>query len=256
MTAETDPFLLEGEGTAILLIHGFTGTPQGVRPVGERLHHLTGATVHAPLLAGHGGVPEDLRSCSYRDWVASAEGALEGLAARHGPVLVVGLSMGGTIALNLCARRGDLVLGVAAINASTGVYKPTVAAQLLDADPSGDVPGIGSDIKRAGVREIAYARIPVPALQNRYVLACATGHMLPLITRPVLVLQSREDHVVSPENALRIVGSVAASRVRLAWLENSYHVATLDHDRDRVADEIAAFRHECLAASETGALVG
>jgi pimeloyl-ACP methyl ester carboxylesterase len=59
--------------------------------------------------------------------------------------------------------------------------------------------------------------------------------------RPTLVIQSREDHVVNPDNAARIVGGVGANRVELVWLENSYHVATIDHDKALIAQLAIAF---------------
>ena len=112
----TAPFLLEGSSCGVLLLHGFTSTPQSVCYVGHRLHARSGATVMAPLLAGHGTTPEDFAQTGFRDWLKSAEDALEALSARCTTVCVAGLSLGGTIALNLSIRRADLVDRVATIN--------------------------------------------------------------------------------------------------------------------------------------------
>ena len=206
---ETDspaPFLLEGSRSGVLLLHGFTSTPQSVRYVGHQLHALSGVTVMAPLLAGHGTTPEDFAQTGFRDWLKSAEDALEALSARCTTVCVAGLSLGGTIALNLSIR-----------------------------------PGIGSDIKNPGYKETCYDRIPNAVAQERYVLATATGQMLPLLEKPLLILQSRIDHIVSPENGKRIEGAVASRSITFCWLENSYHVATLDNDRDLIVQELTNF---------------
>ncbi|WP_117396896.1 alpha/beta hydrolase [Maritalea myrionectae] len=240
-TDNPSPFLIEGSSTGVLLLHGFTSTPQSVRYVGHLLHKLTGATIMAPLLAGHGTTPEDLAKTGFRDWLASAEAALETLHSRSEITCIAGLSLGGTIALNLSIRRADLVDRVATINGSTGMYPPNQIMTLFDTCETDFRPGIGSDIQHPVRKEICYDRIPVNAFQERYVLTTATGQMLPLLTKPLLIMQSRCDHVVSPENGKRIERSVASPLVQFRWLENSYHVATLDNDRDLVAHELARF---------------
>lgn len=103
------------------------------------------------------------------------------------------------------------------------------------------VPGIGSDIKAPGVTELADAEVLVPAIRQVYALAAVTRDLLPRITCPVLVIQSREDHVVSPHTGPRIVCLLGVSRVEPLWLDDSYHVATLDNDKDLIAQRTAAF---------------
>ncbi len=241
------PFLLEGSTSGVLLLHGFTSTPQSVRYVGHRLHQVTGATVMGPLLAGHGTTPEDFAKTGFRDWLQSAEDALETLSSRSETVCIAGLSLGGTIALNLSIRRSALVDRVATINGSTGLYSPQQMKAFFD-ECAGDFhPGIGSDIKHPDRKEICYERIPNAAVQERYVLATATGQMLPLLDKPLLILQSRIDHVVSPENGKRIGNAVASQSVTSRWLEDSYHVATLDNDRDVIVQELANFVNAGMA---------
>lgn len=237
----TAPFLLEGSSCGVLLLHGFTSTPQSVRYVGHRLHALSGATVMAPLLAGHGTTPEDFAQTGFRDWLNSAEDALEALSARCTTVCIAGLSLGGTIALNLSIRRGDLVDRVATINGSTGLYSPQQMKAFFEGCAEDYHPGIGSDIKNLDNKEICYDRIPNSVAQERYVLVTATGQMLPLLDKPLLILQSRTDHVVSPKNGKRIEGAVASRSITFCWLENSYHVATLDNDRDLIVQELTNF---------------
>jgi carboxylesterase len=103
------------------------------------------------------------------------------------------------------------------------------------------VPGIGSDIKKPGVVELAYKEVPVPALRQIYALIGVTHDLLPTVRCPVLVMQSREDHVVDPSNAPRIVRRLGSSRIDLRWLDDSYHVATLDNDLPYIASETLAF---------------
>jgi carboxylesterase len=238
---EAQPFLLEGSDTGLLIFHGFTSTPQSVREVAEKVHKFSGATVYCPRLAGHGETPTALAEIGQADWVASAEDALATLSTRCGRVIVGGLSLGATLSLNLAARMPDKIQGVVSINGSTGLYRPEVVAPLYETEGPAFIDGIGSDIAEPGMTEICYNRIPRETLKERFLLTNATGALLPLIRQPILILQSRRDNVVDPENAPRIATSVRSSEIHLSWLERSYHVATLDYDRRLIAERIAEF---------------
>ncbi|QFS84020.1 Thermostable monoacylglycerol lipase [Roseivivax sp. THAF40] len=235
------PFLFEGSRLGVLFLHGFTSTPQSVRAVARRLHESTQATVMGPLLAGHGTVPEDLARTGHLDWVRSAEGALDTLRGRCDRVIIGGLSLGATIALNIAARRPGDIDGVFSINGSTGLYRPEVVAPLYAEDAAEFVPGIGSDIARHGVREVCYDRIPRSTLQHRFLLTNATGALLPLLRSRLLILQSRTDNVVAPANATTIACAAGSDDIRMVWLSRSLHVATLDHDDALIAHVLSQF---------------
>lgn len=239
--AEAKPFLLEGSQTGLLWLHGFTSTPQSIRDVGQRVHHATGATVLCPMLAGHGETPAALAATDHQDWVRSAETALEHLETLCSHIVIGGLSLGATLSLNLAARMPDRIGGVVSINGSTGLYRPEVVAPLYDRNAAEHVAGIGSDIARGDARETCYSVIPRSTLKDRFILANATGALLPLLRQRILIMQSRTDHVVDPQNATRIACTVASDDIRLRWLTRSWHVATLDHDQDLIVSQIADF---------------
>jgi carboxylesterase len=243
MDCDTDPtpFYLNGSDTGLLLLHGFTSTPQSVAYVGRQIQAATGITLSVPLLAGHGETPEALARTGCGDWLASAEAALDRLRTDCDRVVVAGLSLGGTIALNLGIRFPDRVDGVISINGSTGIYRPDQVSGLFSADSDAFHRGIGSDISNPMRSEACYDRIPVSTMRERFILTCATGVMLPDLRQPILVFQSREDHVVAPENGSRIVRDVGSSDVMLRWLDRSFHVATLDYDRDEIVTRCSAF---------------
>ena len=243
-----EPFAFEGERASVLVIHGFTGTTQSMRYLGETLNARFGFDVLGPRLAGHGTSPDDMETTGYLDWLGSAEDALKELAGRGRPVFVTGLSMGGMLTLALAARHPDLVAGAIPINAVAGEQDGTLADVVLDANAPPRIPGIGSDIKAEGVEELAYKEVPVSCLRDIYVAQAAVGDILHRISCPIQVIQSRDDHVVHPSNAKRIAGRVSSSDVRLLWLDNSYHVATLDNDKELIAETAGAFIREILAA--------
>jgi carboxylesterase len=240
--AERDrPFCIEGEGGTIILVHGFTGGPASVAPLGESLATRTGLRIVAPLLPGHGQTPVELGETGFRDWIGAVEQCLEDSAPAREPVAMVGLSMGGTIALNIAARHPGRLAFLATINAPVGQAWTERAKRLLTSETDEVFPAIGSDIKKAGVREQAYDHIPARALEQLHLLIALTAAVLKNVTTPLTVFQSREDHVVDPANGPAIHSGVGTPRPRLVWLDNSWHVATLDNDLELIVHDIATF---------------
>jgi len=77
---DLNPFFFEGNTTGCLLVHGFSGSPPEMRPMGVYLAEK-GLTVIGVRLAGHGTTPEDMARTGWRDWVASAEEGLRALVS-------------------------------------------------------------------------------------------------------------------------------------------------------------------------------
>jgi carboxylesterase len=91
----------------VLLLHGLTGVPSEMRPVEKYLQKM-GFETEAPTLAGHGGSQEALLNVRWHEWIESAEQALERLAQRCSQIVVIGLSMGASIAGVLAARNASV----------------------------------------------------------------------------------------------------------------------------------------------------
>jgi carboxylesterase len=96
------------------------------------------------------------------------------------------------------------------------------------------------------VTELAYPVVPVPAIRHLYALMAVTRELLPRVVCPTLVFQCRDDHVVVPDNAPYILEQVGAADKQLVWLENSYHVATLDNDKELISAKTLQFIQERL----------
>jgi len=237
-----EPFGFEGAGseTGVLLVHGFTGSPQSLRPWGEHLA-AQGWTVICPRLPGHGTTFKDLASTNGDDWYGEAEMALVGLAERCSSVFVCALSMGGTIALDLAARHPERVAGLTVVNGS--VYSEDPRARL--APILGKLPfavkGIASDIADPAQHELGYTRVPLRAAAALLAYQDAVKQKLRLIRAPLLLFGSRQDHVVPPGNTSYIAEHVASSDIEVVWLERSYHVATLDYDAPVIFERSAEF---------------
>ncbi len=233
----------------MLVVHGFTGNPSSMLPLAERLAGA-GLTIDLPLLPGHGTALLDLLDKRFTDWSAAAEAAYEALAARSERVFVAGLSMGGTLACWL-AERHPGIAGIIVVNPLVDSPAPSFRELLAELERSGagSVPGVGSDIAKEGVVELAYEETPVAAVLSLFEGVDAVAEGLGSIRCPVLLFSSRHDHVV-PSSSGDLLEEKVSGRVERIWLEHSYHVATLDNDADEVANRSVAFVQDVCGASE------
>jgi carboxylesterase len=234
--SEAEPFYFPGSDVGVLVQHGFTGTTQSMRELGEHLAEC-GYTVYGPRLKGHGTHYEEMESTTYHDWIASAEAGYLMLREKCSQIFIVGLSMGGTLALHL-AHKYPETKGIALIN-------PALFMGILEEVAKQEEPrfldAIGSDIKKEGVQELAYEKTPLRSIRELVRFMAETKEKVPAITCPTLVFVSPEDHVVPPANAHYIFDYTAAARKELVELPESYHVATLDHDKELIKERCATF---------------
>ncbi|MFI6565716.1 alpha/beta hydrolase [Streptomyces sp. NPDC050534] len=235
-----EPYRHEGGEIGVLLCHGFTGSPQSLRPWAEHLAER-GLTVSLPLLPGHGTRWEDMQLTGWQDWYAEVDRELRALRERCGEVFVAGLSMGGTLALRLAAKHGETVRGVMVVNPANRMHGLSPYALPVARHLVRTTAGIASDIAKEGAVELGYDRVPLHAAHSLRNFFRLVDRELPQVTQPLLVLRSPQDHVVPPADSARILSRVSSRDVTEVVLEQSYHVATLDHDADRIFDESVAF---------------
>ncbi len=239
-----EPFSHAGSADGVLVLHGFTGNPTSMRPLAEAAA-AAGYSVELPRLPGHGTSVEDMVATRFEDWLGEADAAYERLLVRGGRVAVVGLSMGGTLAVRLAETRP--VAGAALINPLVKTQPEMLEGigQLLEAGLT-TVEAIGSDIKREGMRELSYDATPLASAHSLFGALGEVEADLARVACPVLLLSSREDHVVPPENGDLLAARVTGPLERV-WLEDSFHVATLDNDRDLVEAAVVGFLARVLA---------
>lgn len=239
--AGAEPFASDGGPVGVLICHGFTGSPRTVRPWAEHLA-AAGLTVRAPRLPGHGTVWQDLARTGWEDWYAEAERAFDELDARCERVFVTGISMGGCLALRLAQTKGSKVGGVVVVNPSLAPDTKLflLAPVLKRVVPS--LPGIAGDIKKPGVSEGGYDRIPVRAAATLPEMWRTTSSRLREVNQPLLVFRSTVDHVVGPPSMKILTQARPDADVRP--LPDSYHVATLDNDAPAIFEGTVTFIEE------------
>jgi carboxylesterase len=240
MSSFAAPFAADGGPIGIVLCHGFTGMPGSMRPWAEALA-AAGLTIRVPLLPGHGTRWQDANRTTWQQWYDELERSFDAVRTNCTHTFVAGLSMGGTLALRLAEQRGADVAGVVVVNASLFTTRKDAKLLPLLHRVLPSLPPIGNDLKKPGVVEPAYDRTPVPAAYQLSQLWKLTNADLARITQPMLVLTSRDDHVVEPENSARLLAAAGSREARQVWLEDSYHVATLDNDLPLIVEETLAF---------------
>lgn len=243
-----EPFRFDADSdTACLLVHGFTGSPNEVRALGRRLAD-SGITAQGILLTGHGTSPHEMARCSYRDWVRDVDLALDELLAEGKRVFMCGMSMGGTIALNVAARRADEARLAGLVALSTPLRLVDWRLNMLPIFGlfrrwhAWGQPDIKDQSQWAG--HVAYSGFHVRAAAQLMALLRETRQLAPRVRHPLLLIHSRHDNTVPVLNADLIMRTVASEDRRLVWLENCYHVVTVDYEAERVKEEVAAFIRE------------
>jgi carboxylesterase len=261
MLSKNHSIHLGGGSTGVLLIHGLSGTPNEMRSTAHALAEA-GYTVRIPQLAGHCGTYEDLKATRWQDWLASAEASLLELSKTCDTIVVGGLSTGAILSLHLAALHPDLVQGTVLLAPTlwlNGWMIPKHAylfrivlqkpvANLFDF-PDMHPHGIKDEAIRARIRaemlsgDSSQAGLLVTpggaVLEHRW-LVHAIQKRLGSIRQPTLIIHPREDDYADLNN-ISYLQRKLGGLVETVTLDDSYHVITVDRQRDIVADRTAAF---------------
>lgn len=251
--ARTEPFSLDAAGdAAVLCLHGFTSTPFEVRALALALHRR-GLAVAAPRLPGHGSDERELADTGWRRWSDAVDHAYGELASRYAKVAVLGQSLGGLLALHLAAHRQP----AAVVSLAAPLWLEGIGRRLADwTRPGGWLHGRLRQVPKLGGSDIAdpqvkatypsYQRIPLTALGELCAFMNVVDAELPALRAPLLVMHSRQDHTAPVACASRIAARGRAEVLRL--LDRSYHLISVDVERDIVASEVGAFLTRHLLA--------
>ena len=229
-----------GQGpTGALLVHGFTGSPDSLRPVGDYLAER-GIGCFGVRLPGHGTTWEDLGTRTSSEWVEAVELAYQKMKAEHDEVFVVGLSFGAALSLDLAARHPEIaglvsIAGFLMTKDPRRVLAPVISKVLKS------LPGVGNDICDPNGKELCYDKVPTAATYSMLKFVKNVRAELPEVKCPVLVMHSHNDHTAHPDNAELIHSRVSSTDKQLVWLDRGYHVITLDHDKEEVYERTYEF---------------
>lgn len=266
-----DPITLVGGEHAVLLIHGLQSSPAELLPLAKRLQQA-GYTVHLPHIAGygfnHGDTPRSVTP--WRDWHAKALAEFRTLQQRHKTVFVGGLCIGGTLSLSIAAELGDEAAALTLLSTTLWYdgwampwYRPLRYMGYLwpfrywytyrESEPFGLK---NEQLRKWVAREMAHkdssmvgaSRLNLPAIQEAERLIKSVKASLPRISAPAIIIHAVDDEVASPRSARYIADNIGSKTVESVLLHNSYHMITVDNDREQVAKDTIRFFDAARAA--------
>ncbi len=239
---DSSPFDLPGKGqAAALCLHGLTGTPYEVRSLGEVIS-AAGIRAVGPALPGHNETPERLAACAYTDWLEAARAEFQRLRADCDLVFIVGMSMGGLLALAIAEE--EPVDALVVIGTPLALHQPfawliPLVKYLRPMSPKTR----GSDIRdpAARARHVGYRVMPLNSIHELQRLQRRVRPQLAQITAPILVAHGMHDRTANPSDAVEIRDSVSSEICEYLLLAASGHIVPVDFDGPALAQAVAEF---------------
>jgi carboxylesterase len=215
-----------------------------MRPLGEALA-ARGFPVRGVRLPGHATTVEDLAATRWADWFGEVLREAGGLAAETSGVAAVGMSLGSLLALHLAATRPHLARALVLCGTPVEGHGlrlrllpflarvPWFAARWATIPKRGDGPDIADPIARAASR--SYRAMPLAGILELLALQHVVHAELRQVRQPVLLLHGRGDHSIPVAGMVRLRQRLGSRSVEAHVLARSWHVVTLDYDREEVA---------------------
>ncbi|HEX7136813.1 MAG TPA: alpha/beta fold hydrolase [Vicinamibacterales bacterium] len=256
-----------GSDHGVLLAHGITGAPTEMKPLVRKLA-AAGFTVSCPALAGHCSTLRELKQTRWTDWYETLEAALETLRTRCSTVFVSGLSMGALLALKLAADHPELVAGVATLSATffydgwnvprfrqryllpIAVYSPLryvyswhepAPYGIKDERLRNIIAGVYAGDATQMPQKYGYSEFPGVTIYETFRLIRAVKRGLRSVTAPLLIVHATEDDMATLENAHFLASRVGSTDVDTYYVDDTYHVLTLDRRKHDVAHRVTEF---------------
>jgi carboxylesterase len=214
-----EPYAADRGPVGVVLSHGFTATPRSLRPWAEYLA-AAGCTVRLPRLPGHGTTWQDANTTRWQDWYGEIRQAYEQLRARCETIFAAGLSMGGTLVTRMAQEEGNGLDGLILVNPSFATERSDARFVRYICRLIRSRPGLGSDVKAPHEDTLGYDRAPVRAFAS---------------------LQRLWSVVRADLHGISALRGATSTTVREVLLENSYPVATMDHDAPLIFEGSLAF---------------
>ncbi|UCF63943.1 MAG: alpha/beta fold hydrolase [bacterium] len=237
-----EPVFLKGSDIGFLFIHGFTASPYEGREMAHWLHQKLGFTVSVPLLPGHGTRPDDLQGVTWQDWYGFVENQFLDLKNTCRQVFVCGQSMGAALALRLSANRscqGIISLAGAVFLKDWRLLLLPLARHIVTYHYKSKGPDIRDKKRKAEIPN--YPKYPVRSVDQLLALFEQVRNDLPGVNAPALLIHSRKDRTIHFSNLQYIYDHIGSSSKEMVVLEESYHVISIDIERELVFERIERF---------------
>ena len=239
-----EPISIERGEIGMLFFHGFTGSPYEARDFSSYFAKQ-GYSISVPLLPGHGTRPDDLMNTKWQDWYLFAESEYFVLKKKLKSVILVGQSMGGSLALSLAAHHSiDAVVSLAGavFLKDWRLRLLPIAKKLLNYQYKSKGPDVS--LKEVKKNSASYHKYPIKSVEEFLNLLKFTKENLNLIKDPLMLIHSKRDHTVTYENLDYIFNNVSSVIKNKITLQNSYHIISLDQEKTAVFQNIFNFLKE------------
>lgn len=260
--------LLGGEH-AVLLLHGLQSSPAELQPLAKRLNQA-GYTVHVPHIKGYGFMHGDTpRSVTHwQEWHAIATQEFLTLKKQYKTVSMGGLCIGAVLSLSVAAEQGDDVAALTLLATTfwydgwsipwyrfmryVGYYTPVrYYYSYREREPFGLK---NEQLRKWIAREMSHkdssivgaSKLNLPAIQEAERMIAVVKGRIGQVTAPAIVIHAQEDDVSSPRNARYVYENIGSKLKELVILHNSYHMITVDNDREQVANDTLRFFETAL----------
>jgi carboxylesterase len=240
-----EPFELLGGEIAVLMIHGFTGSPASIRPWAEGLHKK-GFTVKVPRLPGHGTSWPEMNQTKWQDWYSEVESSFIELRKRHRRIFIAGFSMGGALSIRLTRKFSREIEGLILVNPSIGDNRLIMKFVPLLKYLIPSIKGRGTDVAAPNPPRHSYGRTPLKALHSLQELWRVAQQDLVSINAPLMIGYSVNDHVVDPKNSKFVIENISSVDIREVIFEESFHNVALDYECGVLIEETHTFMTDVL----------
>ncbi|KAA3609830.1 MAG: alpha/beta fold hydrolase [Calditrichaeota bacterium] len=238
---KSEPIFKKQSKNGLLMLHGFTATPYEFLDFSKEFEQ-DNYSLSIPLLRGHGKSVEDLKNCHWYQWFEDAKNALFELRKICDHIFVIGQSMGGTLALHLASHyqvEGVILLAPGLFLKQKGSsFLPAISPFKTYFDKK-DGPDIKNEISRA--KAVSYDKTPVKGVIELKRLFSHVKKDLPEVYAPTLLFHSQDDHVIDYKSSEYIYDHISSKNKRILTLTNSYHVLSLDNEKNIIKKETKKF---------------
>ncbi len=232
-----EPFFLQGNHIGCVLIHGLSSSPSEMRFLGEYLHSK-GYTVIAPLLPGHGTKPEDMTNFSWKDWYQEVDRALTHIKSSCTKIYLMGLSLGGLLAIHGAANRmpvSGIVTMAPPIHIGNRLCYTAPVLKYFRKSVKKERSSIHDNSR------VTYSEQVLHGVHELLKLRRKVKWELSRIKKPVLIVQSKDDKVSLPTGAQYLHDKIQSPLKILKWLGNSGHIVTMGTEREEMFTQIDSF---------------
>ncbi|MFH1315915.1 MAG: alpha/beta fold hydrolase [Candidatus Woesearchaeota archaeon] len=234
------PFKLDGDSNiGVLLIHGFSASPNEVRELGEFLNKNANITVYAPLLSGHGTNYRDFGNHDSDDWKRGVQQTYDELRQEVDILFVGGISLGGNLALDIGKENdfdGIFIISPVIDFRNNNVKNACFIKYFVKSIPNKNV--------KDEVKKYYYYNRSVSAICNLYKYIEMSKIDLNRVDEPLMILQSQNDITIDPLSAEYIYDHVSSEKKKIVPFVSESHILVDDFEKQNVFDEILLFIKE------------